>query len=128
MKYKHELLALVLLVMASGCGDGSVTGGTTGILRIGGEVGTDVQTTVYTSDGAPLGFGVTRADGSFKLVTNGATGPLWLEPGDYRFTVESVGAEVEIPAEFSRVETTPLKVTVTDDKPLTLDVTLSNIE
>ena len=42
------------------------------------------QVTVHELEGGsthPVGFGVTTRDGSFKLVKNGATGPLWLSPG-----------------------------------------------
>ena len=59
----------------------------------------------------PIGFGNTAVDGSFLLYTPGADGPLWLEPGDYVFTLESLGPPVQFPDVYVNAETSPLKVT-----------------
>ena len=60
-------------------------------------------------------------DGSFNLYLNGAKGPLWLAPGDYRCTLDSAGAPLAIPTEFTRPETTPLVASVKSaDDPLDL--------
>lgn len=109
---------LALLLMLSGCGSPrGVTGGTMGILHAGAERLAEIQITVHQVDGAaskPIGFAATRLDGTFELVTNGAQGPLRLRAGDYRCTLESIGSPLPIPPEFTRPETTPLKVSWTD--------------
>ena len=109
-----HLLILPALILA-GCGGATpVAGGTKGVLHAGDELLGDIQITVHAKDGTawkPLGFGVTAFDGSFKLVTSGAKGPLWLSPGEYRCTLESAGAPVAIPVELTQADTTPLKIT-----------------
>ena len=107
-------MLIILLVVLPGCGGVQpVPGGTTGTLRAGGEVLAEIQITIHQVEGGsfrPIGFGLTDRDGWFELVTNGAQGPLWLSPGDYRCTLESAGAPVEIPKEYAQAATTPLKV------------------
>jgi hypothetical protein len=44
----------------------------------------------------PIGFGMASTDGSSELVTNEAKGPLRLVSGEYRYTLEFVGAPVVI--------------------------------
>jgi hypothetical protein len=108
------LVLLVLAAQFTGCGPTPVVGGTRGSLRDAGGQLSEMQITVHRSDGGawhPIGFGVTADDGSFALVTNGAQGPLLLPPGDYRCTLESVGAPVQIPAEYVTADSTPLQVT-----------------
>jgi hypothetical protein len=119
-------LLFVMAAAATGCDRvHPVAGGTRGMLHLGDELTSDIQVTVYQVDGdsaRPVGFGVTSLDGSFELVLNGARGPLWLAPGEYRFTLESAGSPVQLPGEFARPETTPLAVTwSTDDDDLDLD-------
>jgi hypothetical protein len=107
------VVLLFTLVMAGCGGVQSVPGGTAGTLRAGDDVLAEIQVTIYQVDGVssrPIGFGVTDRDGWFELVTSGARGPLWLSPGEYRCTLESAGAPLEIPKEYARAETTPLKV------------------
>jgi hypothetical protein len=112
---KRGFVALAALAAALlGCGVRPVTGGTKGVLRSGGAPLGDIQVTVHEADGSAwraVGFGVTAADGTFELVTNGAAGPLWLSPGEYRCTLESVGAPVQIPKVNTLPDTTPLTVT-----------------
>ncbi|MFN0054763.1 MAG: hypothetical protein ACKV0T_21535, partial [Planctomycetales bacterium] len=88
-------------------------GGTTGILQSAGEPLGDVQVTVYRMEGGTpqlKGSAITRLDGTFELVTKGAQGPLWLSPGDYRFTLETAGSPVEFPPEYAQAEMTPLVI------------------
>jgi len=105
---------LACVVALPGCGRVKpVTGGTIGILHAGDDYLSDIQVTVHKVDGSslqPIGFAVTAADGSFELVSNGAKGALWLSPGEYRCTLESAGAPVQIPKEYAQPDTTPLKV------------------
>lgn len=65
---------------------------------------------------------MTAADGSFRLATDLDVEPLWLEPGDYRVTLESVGSPVAIPAEYGDVDRTPLRIHWNDDEQLSLNV------
>lgn len=105
---------LVMLVAAlSGCRAKPVVGGTPGQVQGSGELKGDIQVTLHRVEGAsssPVGFAVTAADGSFQLVTNGARGALWLTPGEYRCTLESAGTPVQIPADYTRPDSTPLKI------------------
>jgi hypothetical protein len=110
-----KLLPLFALLMLVGCGAAPVVGGTKGRLQAGNGGLGDVQVTVHQGDAGkwlPAGFGVTDNEGRFELVQNGAKGPLWLSPGEYRCTLQSAGAPVEIPEEFGKPETTPLQATV----------------
>ncbi len=127
------MLPLILAAASAmpGCGGAHpVVGGTRGVLRMGDELTSDIQVTVHQVDGdatRPVGFGVTALDGSFELVTNGAHGPLWLSPGEYRFTLESAGSPVPLPTEFARPESTPLAVAwSTDDCDLDLEIVQQN--
>jgi len=103
----------MLLLCLSGCGERTVTGGTPGTLRIDGEKYAEIQLTIHRVEGKQmetLGFGVTDAEGKFLLLKNGATGKLFLEPGEYRATVETIGPDVAIPNEYLKAETTPLRI------------------
>lgn len=120
----RELFCLAVLslttLIVSGCGSSSATGGTRGTLRIDGLVLSEIQLTVHRMDGnstEPIGFGLTMADGTFELLQPGAVGPLWLAPGEYRITLESIGPPIAIPREYTLAETTPLKAswTANDD-------------
>ncbi len=130
MPGRSRSIAMVVLAAAlAGCGVRPITGGTKGVLRVDGKFVSDLQVTVHQLAGGSLhavGFGVTANDGSFRLVKNNATGPLWLTPGDYRITVESVGAPIRIANEYARADATPLKVSwsARDDR-LNLDVSNS---
>ena len=121
-----RFLSLIACLAAAGCGPRPVTGGTPGMLRAAGEPLGDIQVTVHQVEaGSPraIGFGVSAADGSFHLVMNEARGPLVLAPGEYRFTLESAGAPVQIPTEYTQAETTPLAITLLEsDKNLTLEI------
>jgi hypothetical protein len=116
----------MLLLCLSGCGERTVTGGTPGTLTIDGENYAEIQLTIHRVKGEQvetLGFGVTDAEGKFLLLKNGAAGKLFLEPGEYRATVETIGPDVAIPNEYLQAETTPLKVEWTGkDEQLSLNV------
>jgi hypothetical protein len=118
------LFAFVALL--SGCGQRPITEGTEGILRFRGEPVADIRVTVNRIDKKAVnvvGYGVTAADGTFRLVTQGGHAGLKLEPGDYCCTLKSVGAPVRIPNECAQVNTTPLKVSWSEgNKSLNLEV------
>jgi hypothetical protein len=83
------------------------------LLTANGDAISEVQVTVHQQSGAawqPIGFADTNSDGSFALVQNQARGPLRLDPGEYRVTLESAGAPIHIPPDYTKAETTPLKV------------------
>jgi hypothetical protein len=118
-------VVLLLAPLLVGCGGPApITGGTPGVLRSGSNVLAEVQVTVHRQEGmgyVPIGFAVTRDDGTFQLVTNEAREPLRLVPGEYRCTLESAGSPAKFPPMLARAETTPLQVhwTSTDE---TLDL------
>lgn len=114
--------AILTLAVIAGCGGVQpVPGGTHGVLRAGSETLSDMQVTIHRIEGHdyfPVGFAVTKSDGTFELVSNDAEGPLVLTEGAYCCTLESAGAPYQFPMQFSKASTTPLKVnwTGTDDK------------
>lgn len=127
----HCGLYCVMLAAAaalSGCGGPRpVAGGSSGVIRSGDTPLCDIQVTVHQMDGgAPkvVGFGVSGTDGRFTLVQNGARGPLWLSPGEYRCTVESVGpVPMRFPKNYGSAETTPLKFSWSNsDRQIELDL------
>jgi hypothetical protein len=102
----------VCSMAATGCDARPVSGGTEGTLRAAGTGLGDIQVTIHQrANGAfqPIGFGVSDTEGKFQLATNGATGALRLTAGEYCCTLESAGAPVTIPAEYTQPGTTPLK-------------------
>jgi len=90
----------------------------------------EIQVTVHQRQGTdfqPIGFGVPSARGEFRLVANGASGPLVLEPGEYRCTLESIGAPLQIPGEYTKADTSPLKISWSaSDR--TLDINLPPLQ
>lgn len=120
-------LACVSLAAAlPGCGPRPVRGGTAGQLRAAGKPLSEIQVTFFQNEGAvyqPIGFAITKTDGSFQLLQNQARGPLMLAAGDYRCTLESAGAPVKIPKQFAKPETSPLKVSWAGTGALDLSLT-----
>ncbi len=117
----------ILFVTIAGCSPGPITGGTSGVLRTDGNPLADVQLTIYTAtpstnDDESLGYGVTSGDGKFELVKQDSTGPLYLEPGSYVVVLESVGAPTDLPAEYLTRNSTPLKVDLSNNATLELNV------
>ena len=114
------LLCVVASTLQLGCsGPSPVVGGTEGTLKVAGTLLSETQLTLYRVEGTnyePVGFAVTDSDGAFQLVTNGAKGPLKLEPGNYHCTLQSAGAPVEFPAAYLKPETTPVKVDWTESE------------
>ena len=56
----------------------------------------------------PTGRGFTNKFGEFELVSTETSEPQNVGPGSYRYTIESVGTEVQIPKEYQDVEKNPL--------------------
>ena len=115
---------LIPLMLATTVGCGRVetvpdtTGGTTGKIHNGREPLVGIQVTVHQVDGdsaEPIGVAASRLDGSFELATMDGTGACQLPAGEYRCTLESAGAPIAIPAEFTKPETTPLKIALSSD-------------
>lgn len=122
LELARKTIFLVCLTWCWGCQRVTPTsGGTRGVFTVSGKPLSDIQINVYrSSDNAmeKIGFGITDRDGRFQLFTNGAQGPLVLKPGQYRFTLESVGAPVEFPTPYTQPETTPLSVIWSGSEPL----------
>ena len=113
---RAALVGLLLLsICVTGCSNSAtpITGGTNGTLTSGGIALSQMQINVFSDTTAePLGRGYVDAKGNFSLVDQRLEGPLVLQPGLYRFTVESLGAEVAIPREYTDPAKTPLKIDV----------------
>lgn len=103
---------MALAILSEGCGvPGEIPGGTAGFLHANGQPIPDVLVTVYpdTPSTDALGIGITDADGRFELRTREPITPLMLDPGDYRFTVQSMGEIYLIwPPEYADPPKTPL--------------------
>lgn len=112
--YQMPILCLIAIALLSqGCGGpAEVPGGTTGFLYANGQPLPDVLVAVYQDTPPitePLGVGITGADGRFQLRTREPVAPLTLDPGDYRFTIESMGEIYLIwPSEYADPSKTPL--------------------
>jgi uncharacterized iron-regulated membrane protein len=120
-----SILLILCLLLVAGCSDTvrPVSGGTPGRLTSGGKPMSQMQVNAFSvSDPSPIGRGYVASDGSFELVTNDSSEPLQLLPGTYHFTIESIGAEVIIPKEFSDPATTPLKISVANEQPIALEL------
>jgi hypothetical protein len=105
--------AALVVTTVSGCGERPVKEGTQGVLRFNDEPIANIRVTVNRIDRKgvkPVGYGVTEADGTFQVVTQGGRAGLKLTPGDYCCTLKSMGASVRIPNHYAEVNTTPLKV------------------
>ena len=120
------ILALLLAPLSiAGCNRAAkpVVGGTPGTLLCGGRPLSQTQVNVFTKDAErfkQIGIGYVASDGSFELITADSSGPLTLEPGTYHFTIESIGAEVEIPAMYSNPATTPFMESYATGEPVEL--------
>ena len=131
MRQSKLILAVFLFTVSvlSGCSDAPApaTGGTPGTLTFGDGVTSDINITVHRSSAGsfqPIGFGLTDVEGKFILYQTGAAGPLWLEPGDYVFTLESVGPSIAFPKEYLNPQATPLKLNWAADS-TSADLTVS---
>lgn len=121
------LLAALCLVFCGGCSSqpSSVEGGTSGTLVAGDYPVPDFEIKVFeVGNSVPLGMGTTANDGKFQLILMKGEGPLWLEPGEYAITLESIGPETpRIPSSYADHSKTPLKVTwKSEDKSLELKI------
>ncbi len=121
------IASLIVLTFVVGCSDGPtpITGGTRGTLTSGSKPISQMQVNVFAGaagESNPIGRGYVDAEGGFELVTADSSGPLQLESGAYRFTVESIGAEVTIPPEYTRPSTTPLKVEYEPEQTIALEL------
>jgi 5-hydroxyisourate hydrolase-like protein (transthyretin family) len=102
-----------VIALASGCGERPLKDGTQGVLRFNDEPAANIRVTVNRVEPKgvkSVGYGVTDADGSFRLVTHAGRAGLKLSPGDYRCTLKSMGGSVRIPNHYAEVNTTPLKI------------------
>jgi hypothetical protein len=116
----HSIWLLILLALIGGCGGAprEVPPGTEGVIRAEGRLLADVHVQVFAQDSSalePLGSGISDADGRFQLRLPDLSGPLHLEPAEYRFTIESAGdIYLKWPAPLSDPQKTPLRHTIAD--------------
>lgn len=120
------ILFAAAAAILSGCGVKGISGGTKGSISTGGVPLSEMQITAYkvveNESYEAIGFGITDSDGVFELVTNGAQGPLVLSTGEYRFTLESVGAPVLIPPDYLAANTTPLEISWPSENALNFEI------
>jgi len=106
----------ILAGSLAGCGGPrEIPGGTRGrILVRGGTALREIQVTVYGNQAdSPLALGISGEDGRFELRQPGTLEAFWLEPGDYRLTVESVGeVHLQWPPDYRDPQQTPLRPSV----------------
>jgi len=125
-------IGFLLIPVLIGCGERTVTGGTPGSITIDGNQYSEIQLGIHQiqeKEVLTLGFGVTDEEGKFRLLQNGAGGKLYLRPGEYRITVESIGPELAIPPDYLEPERTPLRVNWTgEENGLLLEVTTKGEE
>jgi hypothetical protein len=124
--WRAACLGLAMTMGTAGCsGDKSVPGGTKGRVTVDGQPWPEIQVTVYrneSNDSLKLGFGVTREGGLVELLAEDAEGPLWLTPGEYVVTAESIGPPLKIAPDCHDDRKSPLRLIIADGEPFTLDV------
>lgn len=117
----HNKLILIGILIGClfGCSSPAVSKeGSPGTLWFGGQTLSDICLVVYRREGSlfvQAGFGTTDHAGYFHLLTVDGQTPLILEPGDYSFTLESLGPQIVFPDIYLKPETTPLTMTWTAD-------------
>ncbi len=107
------IVALAISMIGCSRAPKPVKGGTNGELQQAGNPIGDIQVRIYQTDGASyevVGFADTNGEGQFQLLVSEGDGPLYLGPGEYCCTLNSVGSRIPIPKEYGKPETTPLKV------------------
>lgn len=109
-----------------GCSKGSrpISGGTHGLVTTDGLPMSQIELTVYEDNpfcGEPLGFGAVSNDGSFELIDASRSEKLLLEPRKYRFTIESLGAEIMIPKKFGDPKETVLRCWAAQNEAIVLE-------
>ncbi|MFO0920918.1 MAG: hypothetical protein U0905_00285 [Pirellulales bacterium] len=110
-------ILLIGMVLYWGCqSKRSTPGGMPGVLLLkNGQPLADIQLSVFPESGSDelLGIGVSGLDGSFNLRDPQAHHPLWLEPGKYKLTLESVGTvPIRLPDAWGKPSKTPLRMEV----------------
>lgn len=121
---KNVLVLVLLMIFVAGCQKQSVPGGTEGVVHAGATRLMDIQVELHDASLIPMGFGVSGIDGAFRLFHPRAKGPLWLKPGDYRITLQSIGPIPQFfPKTYTNPETTPLRLHWTEnDRILDLEI------
>lgn len=120
MRCRILLVLTLSALLMEGCGKPQeIPGGTPGIVRVDEKGLPDVQVTAYRANTdqkrEPVAIGISGRSGEFVLRNLNTLEAVWIEPGEYRFTVESIG-EIHIPwsPEFRNPERTPLRQIRTD--------------
>ncbi|MCA9090889.1 MAG: hypothetical protein KDA90_19885 [Planctomycetaceae bacterium] len=116
MSYKLFISWLIVLpvfaALAGGCSETpELPGGTRGIILVQRMPMADIQVNIY-QDGTegPIAFGISECDGHFELRLPRTLEAVWLQPGHYRMTVESVGEHfIRWAPHFSDPANTPLQ-------------------
>ncbi|TWT95672.1 hypothetical protein [Neorhodopirellula pilleata] len=110
----------------TGCSDEAVpiVGGTLGTMTSDGKPMSQMELTFYPdslSTDSPIAYGAVQSDGSFELVNAARNGAINLEAGHYRVTVESLGADVEIPPHYADPGKTKLRIEHVPPAPIAIE-------
>jgi hypothetical protein len=109
----------ILIGCLLGCSTPTVSkAGSSGSLWFGGQTLSDICVVVHRkvdSSFQQIGFGTTDQTGFFHLLRPDGQEPLTLVPGDYSFTLESLGPQIVFPDIYLKPETTPLTATWASD-------------
>lgn len=121
------LIFLLAVVAFTGCSDVAVpiSGGTRGTMTSDGKAMSQMELTFYAesvSSELPVAYGMVQSDGSFELVNAARTGEISLEAGRYRVTVESIGAEVNIPPRYGDFDQAKLLIEHVPPAPIAIEV------
>lgn len=111
----YQLLPIVFTLLAcmfTGCGTPpAIPGGTPGKLHTAGQPLGDVRITVFDHEGHPQAFAVSDRQGNFQLRQESTLEGVHLQPGSYRFTIESTGEfRMLWPKVYRSPEKSPLKI------------------
>jgi hypothetical protein len=113
------ITAAFLTGVVAGCSSPAIsTDGSPGTLLFGTAAVGDICVVVHRRQGSAFqspGFGNTDQQGAFHLLQTGGQEALVLEPGEYCFTLESLGPPMVFPVVYRKPDTTPLKVNWTAD-------------
>jgi len=127
----NRIIAMFLITvhgiaMLTGCSDEAVpiTGGTEGTMTSDGNAMSQMELTFFLdseSSDVPVAYGAVQSDGSFELVNAARAEAIHLDAGRYRVTIESLGADVNIPSYYGDPGKTKLRIEHVPPAPMAIE-------
>ncbi|MCA9130487.1 MAG: carboxypeptidase regulatory-like domain-containing protein [Planctomycetales bacterium] len=114
-------MMVATLVVTTGCSQQGTAGGTRGRLTSDGVPLPQMQVTVFDAHSNSIATGFTQNNGQFELVSLDGAEPVLLSPGEYRWTLQTVGAEVDIPKRLTDPASSDLAVEWNEDNEIVLE-------